>query len=123
MNKEKQINALKKLGCSDEEIKDILESDNLIDKGEKLFELTTEQKKAEKSMKQVAKAPTVYKFTKREKKKNETKAKLIQMFAETAKENCGIVKIVNSEREFLFTLDNITYKIVMSVPRNSNSAD
>ena len=41
----KQIDALKKLGLTDEEIADVLATDKKIDKGEKLFELSAEKEK------------------------------------------------------------------------------
>ena len=43
-----QIESMRKLGMTDEEIADLLECDKRIDKGEKLFELTPEQEKASK---------------------------------------------------------------------------
>ena len=54
----KQILAMKSLGFTDEEIKDVIECDKRIDRGEKLFELTEEQKKTEKKMRQAERAPT-----------------------------------------------------------------
>ena len=44
----KQVEALRKLGLTDAEIEQVLADDKRIDKGEKLFELTTEQEKASK---------------------------------------------------------------------------
>ena len=71
---EKQIeNLINVLGCSREEAIDIIESDKRIDKGEKLFELSDEQKQAEKKARQADRAPTVYKFQKRERKADEDK--------------------------------------------------
>ena len=41
----KQIEAMRKLGMTEDEIKQVLADDKRIDKGEKLFELTAEQTK------------------------------------------------------------------------------
>ena len=43
-----QLEAMRKLGMTEEEIADVVKSDEAIDKGEKLFELTVEQEKASK---------------------------------------------------------------------------
>ena len=61
-------NLMRSLGCTVEEAKDIIETDKRIDKGEKLFSLTPEQEKASKKARSVAKSPTAYNFTKRERK-------------------------------------------------------
>ena len=44
-------NNLRKMGLTDEEAKEVISADKAIDKGEKLFELTEEQKQAEKKYK------------------------------------------------------------------------
>ena len=44
-------NGLRKIGLTDEEAKEVICADKAIDKGEKLFELTEEQKQAEKKYK------------------------------------------------------------------------
>ena len=75
----KQEIALYKLGLSKEEIADVLEKDKLIDKGEKLFELSKEQEQASKKARSTTatKTPTVYTFkTKREKRWSQNYFKL-----------------------------------------------
>ena len=52
---EKQIEACQKLGMSEQEIAELAETDKRIDKGERLFELTAEQKQAEKKAKSAGK--------------------------------------------------------------------
>ena len=44
-------NNLRKMGLTDEEAKEVISADKAIDKGEKLFELTEEQKQVEKKYK------------------------------------------------------------------------
>ena len=69
---------MEKLDVTEAEARAILADDAKIDKGEKLFELSKEQKQAEKSMRAAGRAPTVYKFTKRERKADPDKRFLIE---------------------------------------------
>ncbi len=119
-DEKRQIQAMRELGFSDEEIADVLESDKRIDKGEKLFELTADQKQAEKKMRQADRKPTVYDFSKRERKANDSKRAIIAALAETARElaDSGEVDITNIEREMLFVANGVKYKIVLSAPRS-----
>lgn len=114
---QREIQAMKKLGLNDNEIQELLEADRKIEKGEKLFELTDEQKKA--SQKAKATGKTVYNFSKpREKKVNNDKLFLISVLHQAIKDNGGLVmEIPNPERELVFTYANKKYKIVMSMPR------
>lgn len=66
---ENQREKLRRLGYSPPEIESIISAD----RGEKLFELTPQQKKVEKEMRQAARAPTTYKFENRVRKADETK--------------------------------------------------
>lgn len=117
-----QVVALAKLGLSDEEIKQVLADDKRIDKGEKLFELTAEQEREAKKARNVGRAPTAYKFTKRERKPDEDKKVLCQTMIEALIE-AGMVDnstlhIENIEREFLFKHNGRKYKVVLSAPRS-----
>ena len=117
-----QIVALAKLGLSDEEIKQVLADDKRIDKGEKLFELSAEQEREAKKARNVGRAPTAYKFTKRERKPDEDKKVLCQTMIEALIE-AGMVDnstlhIENIEREFLFKHNGRKYKVVLSAPRS-----
>lgn len=118
----KQIEALKKLGLTDKEIAEVLADDKRIDKGEKLFELSTEAEKASKKARTVAKAPTIYKLDnskgKRSKKANSDKQVLITTINEAIKKLADApTEITNEEREIIFYYNKTKYKIVLSVPR------
>ena len=119
MSNNNQIIAMRKLGMSEEEITDILEADKRIDKGEKLFELSADQKQAEKKMRQADRKLTVYNFSKRERKADNTKAGLIELLTEVIKEQpaCNSLEVINTEREFVFFWMGIKYKVVLSAPR------
>ena len=115
---EKRVNAMKKLGFSDSEIKDVLEADARIDKGEKLFELTDEQKKAEKEARGTkTKAPTVYNLQKRERKADNDKREIIQCIDDALCCLVDDVEVINPEREISFLYNDKRYKIVLSAPR------
>ena len=73
------------LDISRDEAIQVLKDDDAIEHGEKLFELTPEQKKAEKKARKTG-TRTVYNFTKRERKPNEEKSAIIQKLAENLQE-------------------------------------
>lgn len=119
---EKQIQACQKLGMSEQEIAELAETDKRIDKGERLFELTAEQKQAEKKARTTtstkSKVDAYGKKSAREKKVNNEKLELIEILQKALTENgCELTLTTNPEREFEFTKGNTKYKIVMSVPR------
>lgn len=114
-----QILAMKSLGFTDEEIKDVLECDKRIDRGEKLFELTADQKKTEKKMRQAERAPTNYQFTKRERKADNDKRFLMEAIRQGLP-NATDVEVTNPERELTFCYNGKKYKIVLSAPRTQN---
>lgn len=116
---EKQIQKLMSLlGCSREDALQVIADDKRIDKGEKLFELTEEQKQASKQARQAPRTPTVYKFAKREKKAKPEKAQICSAMIEGLNA-LGIadLEITNEEREFLFTLNGVKYKVTLACPR------
>ena len=116
---EKQIQRIvSALHCSREEALDILATDKRIDRGEKLFELDPEQKKASKEARQAPRTPTTYKFSQRERKAKPEKAQICAAMIEGLK---GIevadLTVVNEEREFTFTLNGTKYKVTLACPR------
>lgn len=107
---------MKSLDCDEETAKDVFECDKRIDKGEKLFELTADQKKAEKAARNFGNCNIYTKPQKKEKQADPEKGKLIGDLLD------GIpyaedVKIINAEREFTFTYKGRKFKIVLSCPR------
>lgn len=114
-----QIEAMQKLGMSEEEIADVLESDKRIDRGEKLFELDPELEKGAKKARQADRKPTAYNFQKRERKADTGKRDLISaLVGAVAPLADGEVEVTNIEREFVFTVDGRKYKVVLSAPRS-----
>ena len=120
---EEQIAKLmKNLEISRDEALEVIASDKAIEKGEKLFELTPEQKKAEKKARTTtstkSKVDAYGKKSTREKKVNNEKLELIEILQKALADNgYEITAISNPEREFEFTGNGVKYKIIMSVPR------
>lgn len=116
---EEQIAKLmKNLEISREEAIEVINADNAIDKGEKLFSLTAEQEKASKKARTTTAVSAYGKKVNREKKVNNDKLALIEILQNALADNgCLILETANPEREFEFTYNDTKYKIVMSVPR------
>ena len=104
---------MKALGCSREEAIDVIQTDLAIDKGADPFPLTAEQKKLEKKMRQADRKPTAYKFTTRERKKNETKGDLIAEIAQFLTEKVENLAIPNAERMISFEKDGKKFELTL----------
>lgn len=121
--RQKQIQALKILGLTEEDVADVLECDKRIDKGEKLFELPEELEKGAKKARNAGNCKGYTKPTNREKKVDEDKRELIYIIKNALTNPlCGNLpvenlEIANPEREMTFTHNGKKYKIVLSCPR------
>jgi DNA invertase Pin-like site-specific DNA recombinase len=107
------------LGCDEETAKQVVADDERIDKGEKLFEQTAEQKANSKKYRQGDRKPTVYKLDKRERKADEDKRKLVELIAAAV----GMVTeteptVTNIERQIDFEYNGRKFRVVLSAPRN-----
>lgn len=109
-----QIEALRKLGLSEDEIADVIATDKEIDRGAKLFELAPELQAGAKKARQADRTDTP---KPRERKPNEDKATLLNTLFSAVLPLCDTYEVTNSEREFLFTYNGIKYKVVLSAPR------
>ena len=110
----KQIEAMRGLGFTDEEIQSVAEADARIDKGENLFPLSAEQEKASKAARITHSVDAYGKKRTREKKEDNDKAHLLNLLAEAVSEN---PVITNPEREFEFQYNDRKFKVVLSCPR------
>lgn len=110
---------MKILGISRDEAIQLIEDDRRIDKGEKLFELTAEQKQAAKKARQADRKPTVYKFdtSKRKRPANESKRLLIDTLKQALESIGASVEVTNIEREMVLMFEDTKYKVVLSAPR------
>lgn len=113
MDRQKYL--MQTLGISAEEAKQLMEDDAKIDKGEKLFELSADQKKVEKKMRQADRKPTTYQFKTRTRKPNDDKREIINLLADVLKDQ--EIEIINPERQIDFKWNGTKYRIVLSAPR------
>ena len=105
---------MKLLDITEEEALEMIEDDKKIDKGEKLFELSAEQKKVAKKMKNSTRAVDAYGKTRtRERKENPTKRMIINMLAECLLncESCQNVNIENAEKIIKFSIGENDFKL------------
>lgn len=111
--------ALQKLGLTDEEIADVIETDKRIDKGEKLFDLPPDLEKGSKKARSSGNC-NGYTKAKREKKVDIEKRAIIQCMTEIAENlaDNGTVNLTNAEREFDFVYKGRKFKVVLSCPRS-----
>ena len=122
-NEEKmKIEALRKLGIPFDECIETILDDRRINKGENLFELTTDQKKASKK----ARATGTRKASQAERprKADEDKRELITMIFDLFRETCiddepiTEISVTNPERQIDFNFHNRKFRIVLSAPRS-----
>lgn len=102
------------LGVDEETAKQVLADDKAIDRGERLpFDLSKEEEKAVLKSVRGAKAPTAYKFSKRERKADTEKSEIITNLAEFVRNFAENVQILNAERQFSFNLGGNDYEITL----------
>ena len=112
---------MQKLNITEAEAKQLAEDDKKIDKGEKLFEQTTEQKKATKKATNVSRSVDAYgKKRIREHKTDIDKKYLIDMIAGNFYQIDIDFKVTNAEREIELTYNGRNFKIVLSAPRKKS---
>ena len=117
---EDKIKALmENLGCDYETAKQVLLDDERIDKGEKLFEQTAEQKANSKKYRQGDRKPTVYKLDKRERKADTDKRQLIALLNASIEEIAdNEPTVTNIERQIDFEFRGRRFRVVLSAPRS-----
>lgn len=130
---EKQKQAVKRimkgLKCSESEAVDIMRSDTEIDKGEEQdFDLSPEKAKIAQKFAHTGtrKAPTVYKFDKKERKPNKLKESIVQQIAQKLAElteQPQNITIVNKNRQVNFTIGNENFDLTLVQKRQKKDAD
>ena len=109
---------MKNLDVTRDEAIEILQDDEKIDKGEKLFEQSKEQKQASKKYTKVSKAVNAYgKAVTRVRKADEDKRHLINVLAESLAQLEIDHEVTNNEREIFLNYNDRKFKIVLSAPR------
>lgn len=109
---------MKTLDLTREQAIELMQDDDQIDKGVKLFEQTEEQKKASKKYTKVAKSVNAYgKATTRTIKSDDDKVYLMNIIAESLSQLEINHEIVKQGQEMLLYHNNRKFKIVLSAPR------
>lgn len=109
------------LGCSIKEAEDIVAYDKKVDKAKAKdrleHDLTLEQEKKAKKYANVTehKKPTVYKFDKRERKANLTKAELIEFIKNALNDYAELqnLTVTNKERQIAFELSGEKFELTL----------
>ena len=125
-NAPKQIQAMRKMGMTEEEIADVLRTDKEIDQGADLFPLAKELQEGAKKARRADRTDTPKPRTREE---NVDKRRLVEFLKNALENEINLsvtetdyigttVEIINPEREFLFTYKGKKYKVVLSCPRN-----
>jgi hypothetical protein len=109
---------MENLGCDYETAKQVVLDDERIDKGEKLFEQTAEQKANSKKYRQGDRKPTVYKLETRERKADADKRQLIALLCASVGEVAdNEPTVTNIERQIDFEFRGRKFRVVLSAPR------
>lgn len=118
MNK-RLFQLMQTLDISEQEALELIEDDEKIDKGEKLFELTDEQKANSKKARQTG-TRTQTTPTKRERKEDTDKRFLISILYKALADNTNdaVVEITNAERQIDFEHNGRKFRVVLSAPRS-----
>ena len=108
---------MEKLDCTEEEAKDVIRCDRIIDAGGDPFPQTKEQAAASKKYRGVGtKKPTVYNLETREKKQNTNKRELMEIIQQ-AMGGYASFEIVNPERQVRFDYKGKTYEVTLTEKR------
>lgn len=109
---------MENLGCDYETAKQVILDDERIDKGEKLFEQTAEQKANSKKYRQGDRKPTAYVHTQRERKADADKRHLVALLGASLGEVADSEPTVtNIERQIDFEFKGRRFRVILSAPR------
>jgi len=119
---------IKTLFPDDAEAQDILAYDKAVDAGEKTpYDLPPDKEKAARKYAHAGtrKAPTAYKFTKRERKPNATKGGIIAELADFMEKHSNFevsnLAITNKERQISFMVGGETFELTLVQKRKPKS--
>ena len=113
------LHLMKSLDITQKQAEDIIECDKRIDKGEKLFELSQEERQVERAMKQTRSVDAYGKTRTREKKEDTDKKAIVSVVADALQSAFEVaeLEVGNAERELTFKVNGRKFKIVLSAPR------
>ena len=121
-NFEKEVKRLMATGLTEAEARELAAYDAEVDSGKATeYDLTPEQQKVAKNY-TTTHTKTVYNFTKRERKPNETKRWIMRQLkvlfeGMAANGNCEAVNLSNIERTLDFSIDNRQFTLTLTEHR------
>lgn len=108
---------MKTLGLSSKEADELMLADKAIDHIKSVKELdddlSADQKKTVKQMRQADRGPTAYKFTTRERKPNELKEQIVADLAEFLANCAESVEITNKNRQIAFAMNGKNFELTL----------
>ena len=123
-----RLERIKRVFPDEKEAQDILAYDKAVEAGEKTeYDLPPDKLKAAQKYAHAGtrKAPTAYKFTKRERKPNGTKGGIIAELAEFMERNSNFdvsnLAITNKERQISFMVGGETFELTLVQKRKPKS--
>ena len=123
-----RLERIKKVFPDEKEAQDILAYDKAVEADEKTeYDLSPEKEKIAKKFSHAGtrKAPTAYKFTKRERKPNATKGGIIAELADFLEHNSNFdvsnLAITNKERQISFMVGGETFELTLVQKRKPKS--
>lgn len=109
---------MRALGITRKEAEELIEDDEAVDKGEEMpWDLTPEQMKNARKIANATTRKTSGTPTKRTKKENPDKQKIISLIAESLKTEIENVSVTNAERTIDFTFNDVNYSISLTAHR------
>lgn len=109
---------MRALGITRKEAEELVEDDEAVDKGEEMpWDLTPEQMKNARKIANATTRKTSGTPTKRTKKENPDKQKIISLIAESLKTEIENVSVTNAERTIDFTFNDVNYSISLTAHR------
>lgn len=102
------------LGITEEEAQELIKYDKAVDHNEKTpYDLTPQQEKDIKQYRRAERKPTVYNFSKRERKADAIKGNLIQNLKNALERIDGItnIQVVNAEKLITFSFNDDNFDL------------
>lgn len=113
-----QLDAMRRLGMSEDEISALIADDKRIDQGEKLFSLSEEQERASKEARTTTSVNAYGKQVKRERKTDTDKDHLMRILNTAIGHNPSVSDFERTkDGECVFTYNGRKFRITLAAPK------
>ena len=106
------------LGVSEQEAREIIATDKVIDQGADPFPLTDAEEKASKEARRAEQDKATRKQTARPKKVDAEKLEIMQVIDDALCDLVDNVEVINPERELVCHFNGRKFKVTLSAPRS-----